>query len=82
MAPAHEACALAKTQEDHRRAGRAKRQKIRHIGADEPNGRCPSARRVGGNGLCPARSFHADTGCSMLARLSYGQTRVAEPQPD
>jgi 5-methylcytosine-specific restriction endonuclease McrA len=34
MAPAHEACALAKTQDDHRRAARAKRQKIRHIGAD------------------------------------------------
>ena len=36
MAPAHEACALAKTQEDHSHAARAKRQKIRHIGADEP----------------------------------------------
>jgi 5-methylcytosine-specific restriction endonuclease McrA len=36
MAPAHEACALAKTQEDHRRAGRAKRQKIQHLGAEAP----------------------------------------------
>ena len=34
MAPAHEACALAKTREDHRRAAQAKRQKIRHIGAE------------------------------------------------
>ncbi len=34
MAPAHEACALAKTREDHRSAGRAKRQKIRHLGAN------------------------------------------------
>ncbi len=36
MAPAHEACALAKNREDHHRAARAKRRKIRHIGADEP----------------------------------------------
>jgi 5-methylcytosine-specific restriction endonuclease McrA len=34
MGPAHEACALAKTRDDHRRAAQAKRQKIRHIGAD------------------------------------------------
>jgi hypothetical protein len=33
MGPAHETCALAKTQADHRRAAKAKRQKIRHIGA-------------------------------------------------
>jgi 5-methylcytosine-specific restriction endonuclease McrA len=44
MAPAHEACALAKTREDHRRAGRAKRQKIRHIGADEPKRPLPFGR--------------------------------------
>ena len=36
MAPAHEVCALAKTREDHRRAAKAKRQKIRHSGADGP----------------------------------------------
>ncbi len=36
MAPAHEACALVKTQDDHRCTARAKRQKIRHIGADGP----------------------------------------------
>jgi 5-methylcytosine-specific restriction endonuclease McrA len=34
MAPAHEACAHAKTRDDHHRAAQAKRQKIRHIGAD------------------------------------------------
>jgi 5-methylcytosine-specific restriction endonuclease McrA len=34
MGPAHEACAFVKTQDDHRRAGQAKRQKIRHIGAN------------------------------------------------
>src|SRR5690349_1481837 len=34
MGPAHEACALAKTKDDHHRAGKAKRQKIRHIGAE------------------------------------------------
>jgi hypothetical protein len=34
MGPAHEVCALDKTRDDHRRTARAKRQKIRHIGAD------------------------------------------------
>lgn len=34
MGPAHEACAFGKTQEDHRRAAHAKRQKIRHLGAE------------------------------------------------
>src|SRR4051794_14310971 len=29
MGPAHEVCALVKTRDDHRRAGKAKRQKIR-----------------------------------------------------
>jgi hypothetical protein len=36
LGPAHEACAVQKTKEDHRRTARAKRQKIRHIGADAP----------------------------------------------
>jgi 5-methylcytosine-specific restriction endonuclease McrA len=44
MAPAHEACALAKTCDDHRRAARAKRQKIRHIGADAPERPLPFGR--------------------------------------
>ena len=34
MGPAHEACALTKTRDDHRRTAQAKRQKIRHIGAE------------------------------------------------
>jgi hypothetical protein len=34
MGPAHEACALTKTRDDHTRAAQAKRQKIRHIGAE------------------------------------------------
>ncbi len=33
MGPAHAACAFIKTQNDHRRAAKAKRQKIQHIGA-------------------------------------------------
>src|SRR5215217_168358 len=33
MGPAHEACALVKTRNDHRRTAQAKRQKIWHIGA-------------------------------------------------
>src|SRR5215218_10811424 len=36
MGPAHEMCAAIKTQDDHRRTAQAKRQKIRHIGANEP----------------------------------------------
>jgi hypothetical protein len=36
LGPAHEACALAKTRDDHRQVARAKRQKIRHLGADAP----------------------------------------------
>jgi 5-methylcytosine-specific restriction endonuclease McrA len=34
LGPAHEACATEKTREDHRRAAQAKRQKIRHLGAE------------------------------------------------
>ncbi|MGF9759480.1 HNH endonuclease [Microvirga sp. 0TCS3.31] len=44
MAPAHEECALAKTREDHRRTARAKRQKIRHIGAEAPKRPLPFGR--------------------------------------
>lgn len=39
MGPAHEACARATIWEDHRKAARAKRQKIRHLGG-EPSA-CP-----------------------------------------
>ncbi len=39
MGPAHEACASIKTQKDHRRAAKAKRQKIQHIGAHAA--KCP-----------------------------------------
>jgi len=34
LGPAHEACAIEKTRDDHRRAAHAKRQKIRFIGAE------------------------------------------------
>ena len=44
MGPAHQACALVKTQDDHRRAAQAKRQKIRHIGADLPKRPLPFGR--------------------------------------
>jgi 5-methylcytosine-specific restriction endonuclease McrA len=33
MGPAHEECALVKTRDDHRRAAKARRQKIQYIGA-------------------------------------------------
>lgn len=45
MGPAHEVCALAKTQNDHRRAGKAKRQKIQHIGAKSSKRPMPCGRR-------------------------------------
>jgi 5-methylcytosine-specific restriction endonuclease McrA len=44
LGAAHEACAMEKTQEDHRRAAHAKRQKIRHIGAEAPNRPLPFGR--------------------------------------
>ena len=36
LGPAHDTCATDKTREDHRRTAQAKRQKIRHIGAEAP----------------------------------------------
>ncbi|MGF9759469.1 HNH endonuclease [Microvirga sp. 0TCS3.31] len=44
MGPAHTTCALIKTQDDHRRAAQAKRQKIHHIGADVPKRPLPFGR--------------------------------------
>src|SRR5690349_12968586 len=44
MGPAHEACAVDKTRDDHRRAARAKRQKIRHIGAEVAKRPLPCGR--------------------------------------
>jgi 5-methylcytosine-specific restriction endonuclease McrA len=51
MGPAHEACAFTKTKDDHRQAAQAKRQKIRHIGAEAskrplPFGRSSSWKRT------------------------------------
>jgi 5-methylcytosine-specific restriction endonuclease McrA len=45
MGPAHEACALEKTREDHRRAAQAKRQKIRPLGADSSKRPLPFGTR-------------------------------------
>jgi 5-methylcytosine-specific restriction endonuclease McrA len=44
MGPAHESCAVAKTRNDHCRAAHAKRQKIRHIGANSPKWPLPFGR--------------------------------------
>ena len=44
MGPAHHACALVKTQDDHRRTAQAKRQKIRHIGAEDSKRPLPFGR--------------------------------------
>jgi 5-methylcytosine-specific restriction endonuclease McrA len=45
MGPAHEECALVKTKDDHRRAAKAKRQKIQHIGAQAAKKPLPFGRR-------------------------------------
>ena len=45
MGPAHEACARAKTRDDHQRAAKAKRQKIRHLGADQTKRPLPYGRQ-------------------------------------
>jgi hypothetical protein len=44
MGPAHESCALTKTRDDHCRAAQAKRQKIRHIGAESSKPPLPFGR--------------------------------------
>jgi len=51
MGPAHEICAFTKTQDDHRRAAKAKRQKTFHIGAHNPKrplpfGKCSPWKRT------------------------------------
>jgi hypothetical protein len=45
MGPAHETCAFVKTQDDHRRAAKAKRQKIQYIGADSAKRPLPFGKR-------------------------------------
>jgi hypothetical protein len=45
LGPAHEGCARTKTPEDHCRGARAKRQKIRHLGAYRSKRRLPCGRR-------------------------------------
>ena len=45
MGPAHEACARDKTRDDHHRAAQAKRQKIRHLGAETAKRPLPCGRR-------------------------------------
>ena len=39
MGPAHETCANVKTRDDHHRTAKAKRQKIRHLGAGQTKNR-------------------------------------------
>jgi hypothetical protein len=45
MGPAHETCGRRKTQDDHRRAAKAKRQKIHHLGAAPSKRLMPCGRR-------------------------------------
>ncbi|WP_456684543.1 HNH endonuclease [Bradyrhizobium sp. P5_C11_2] len=84
MGPAHEACGREKTRDDHARAAEAKRQKIRHLGADVgparplPGSRaCALKRKV--NGTVILRETHARlrTGAEPKA----GQGRALSPKP-
>jgi 5-methylcytosine-specific restriction endonuclease McrA len=45
MGPAHEFCGLRKTQDDHRRTAKAKRQKIQHLGAAQSKRPMPCGRQ-------------------------------------
>jgi hypothetical protein len=45
MGPAHAACAQSKTRDDHRRAAKAKRQKIQHLGAAKTKRPLPCGRQ-------------------------------------
>ncbi|QRM28259.1 HNH endonuclease signature motif containing protein [Microvirga sp. VF16] len=45
MGPAHETCGLRKTQDDHRRAAKAKKQKIQHLGAAQSKRPMPCGRQ-------------------------------------
>ncbi|WP_373696708.1 HNH endonuclease [Microvirga yunnanensis] len=45
MGPAHTTCAAAKTRDDHQHAAKAKRQKIRHLGADRSKHPLPCGRQ-------------------------------------
>jgi 5-methylcytosine-specific restriction endonuclease McrA len=45
MGPAHATCAQVKTRDDHRRAAKAKRQKIKYIGAERPRHPLPCGKR-------------------------------------
>jgi 5-methylcytosine-specific restriction endonuclease McrA len=44
MGPAHEDCAWEKTRDDHHRTAQAKRQKIRHLGAEASKRPLPCGR--------------------------------------
>ncbi|MCJ2136633.1 HNH endonuclease [Methylobacterium sp. J-026] len=44
MGPAHEACGREKTRDDHARTARAKRQKLRHLGAAKSTRPVPGSR--------------------------------------
>ncbi|MFC1456171.1 HNH endonuclease [Microvirga arabica] len=45
MGPAHETCARVKTRDDHHHAAKARRQKIRRLGAEKTNRPLPCGRQ-------------------------------------
>lgn len=89
MGPAHEACARAKTREDHARTGRAKRQKALHLGAivtlrPLPESRSsPLKRKINGQVILreepPCRPEAAASTTSEAPRDSLVKVRTDEP---
>lgn len=85
MGPAHEACGLEKTREDHARAAWAKRQKIKHLGAAVtfrplPGSRtCPLKRKV--NGQVVSRHVTASGDSQREARMGRREAVEASANP-
>lgn len=84
MGAAHEACGREKTRDDHARAATAKRQKIRHLGAEVSPARplpgsraCALKRKV--NGTVVLRE--ADARPHAGAEPEAGQGRAPSPKP-
>ncbi|ACB23234.1 HNH endonuclease [Methylobacterium radiotolerans] len=84
MGPAHEACGREKTRDDHARAAKAKRQKIRYLGAvvgparPLPGSRvCALKRKV--NGTVVLRETHARPRSGAEAKA--GQRTAPGPEP-
>ena len=86
MGPAHEACGRTKTRDDHSRTAQAKRQKVRHLGANTITRPLPGSRATGLkrkiNGIVVPRTGGARETCSALQRLTTPSLAPAEGGTD